>query len=235
MAFAAAITDQFKQDILNGVHQPGDTYKIALYTQAGATDKNKSVTVYNTTGELATAGGYTQGGATLAGFTVGLSTDTAYITFTNPSWASASFTADCAVIYNSSRSNKILAVISITAVIPTSCGMRANAAQTNAAASGAATAQPVGVAAASRERNPRAASGGGIASAIGVAASAARNDLAANGDASVLPLRLAALAAIGRPVGWTVEDEKLQAELQSVGETIDIELEMFAAILMEAA
>jgi hypothetical protein len=31
MAFAAAITDQFKQDILNGVHQPGDTYKIALY------------------------------------------------------------------------------------------------------------------------------------------------------------------------------------------------------------
>jgi hypothetical protein len=112
MAFAAAITDQFKQDILNGVHQPGDTYKIALYLQSGATDKNKSATTYNTTGELATAGGYTQGGKTLAGFTVGLSTDTAYITFTNPSWTAASFTADCAVIYNSSRSNNILAVIS---------------------------------------------------------------------------------------------------------------------------
>lgn len=113
MAFAAAITDQFKQDILNGVHQPADVYKIALYTQAAATDKNKTSTTYNTTGELATAGGYTQGGIALVGFTVGLSTDTAYITWsTNPSWASATFTADAAVIYNSSRSNKVLAVVS---------------------------------------------------------------------------------------------------------------------------
>lgn len=113
MAFAAAITDQFKQDILNGVHQPADVYKIALYTQAAATDKNKTSTTYNTTGELATAGGYTQGGIALVGFTVGLSTDTAYITWsTNPSWTSASFTADAAVIYNSTRSNKVLAVVS---------------------------------------------------------------------------------------------------------------------------
>jgi hypothetical protein len=42
-----------------------------------------------------------------------MSGDTAYIDWTtDPSWASASFTADCAVIYNSSRSNKVLAVIS---------------------------------------------------------------------------------------------------------------------------
>jgi hypothetical protein len=113
MAFAAAVTDQFKQDILNGVHQPGDTYKIALYLQSGATDKNKSSTTYNTTGELATAGGYTQGGIALTGFTVGLSTDTAYIDWsTDPSWTSASFTADAAVIYNSSRSSKVLCVLS---------------------------------------------------------------------------------------------------------------------------
>jgi hypothetical protein len=113
MAFAAAVTNQFKQDILNGVHQPADVYKIALYTQAAATDKNKSATTYNTTGELATAGGYTQGGISLVGFTVSLSTDTAYIDWTtDPSWASASFTSDAAVIYNSTRSNKILVVLS---------------------------------------------------------------------------------------------------------------------------
>ena len=113
MAFAAAVTDQFKQDILSGLHQTGDTYKIALYTQAGATDKNKSIVTYNTTGELATAGGYTQGGITIATYTVGLSTDTAYVDFsTDPSWAAATFTADCAVIYNSSRSNHVLVVLS---------------------------------------------------------------------------------------------------------------------------
>lgn len=117
MSFGAAITDQFKQDILNGVHQPGDTYKIALGVQANATNCNKSLTNYsggsqNMNGELAASGGYSSGGQALSGFTVGLSGDTAYITFSNPSWTSASFTADCAVIYNSSRSNKALAVIS---------------------------------------------------------------------------------------------------------------------------
>jgi len=115
MAFGAAVTDQFKQDILSGLHQTGDTYKIALYTQAAATDKNKSIVAYNTTGELATANGYTQGGITIATYTVGLSTDTAYVTFTvNPSWTAtgAGFTADAAIIYNSTRSNHVLCVLS---------------------------------------------------------------------------------------------------------------------------
>jgi hypothetical protein len=118
MAFAAAVTDQFKQDILNGVHQPGDVYKIVLITQAAGTTCNKTTTNYsggsvNVNGELATAGGYTQGGISLSGFTVALSTDTAYIDWTtDPSWTSASFTSDGAVIYNSSRSNKALCVLS---------------------------------------------------------------------------------------------------------------------------
>jgi hypothetical protein len=119
--FGAAITDQFKQDILNGVHQPGDTYKIVLGTQLAATGWNKTLTTYTTTGELATAGGYTQGGISLTGFTVGLSTDTAYIDWsTDPSWTSASFTADCAAIYNSSRSNKVLCVLSFGSTTATS-------------------------------------------------------------------------------------------------------------------
>ncbi|SRR6266481_3332749 len=121
MAFGAAITDQFKQDILSGLHQTGDTYKIALGTQAAATTWNKSLVTYTTSGELATAGGYTQGGITIATYTVGLSTDTAYVDFTvDPSWASASFTADCAVIYNSTRSNKVLCVLSFGSTTATS-------------------------------------------------------------------------------------------------------------------
>jgi hypothetical protein len=120
MAFAAAITDQFKQDILNGVHQPGDTYKIALYTQAAATTLNKSLTVYTATGELATAGGYTRDTKVLASFTVGLSTDTAYIDFADASWTGASFTADAALIYNSSRSNAAIAVLAFGSTTATS-------------------------------------------------------------------------------------------------------------------
>lgn len=115
MAFLACIPNQFNQDILAGLHQTGDTYKIALYTQAAATDKNKSIVSYNTTGELATAAGYTQGGITIATYTVGLSTNASYVTFTiNPTWTATGtgFTADSAVIYNSSRSNHVLAVLS---------------------------------------------------------------------------------------------------------------------------
>ncbi len=110
----AAITDQFKQDILSGLHQTGDTYKIVLAVGATATDWNKSFSIYSSTHELATANGYTQGGITIATYTVGLSADTAYVTFTvNPSWTAtgAGFTADTAAIYNSTRSNHVLVVL----------------------------------------------------------------------------------------------------------------------------
>lgn len=113
MAFGAAVTDQYKQDIINGLQLSSDTYNIVLGTQAAATTWNKSIVTYTTSGELATAGGYTQGGIAMVGFTVGLSTDTAYLTWsTNPSWASASFTADCCLIYNVTRSNHVVVVSS---------------------------------------------------------------------------------------------------------------------------
>jgi len=115
MAFGAAVTDQFKQDILSGLIQTSDTFKIVLGLQANATTWNKSIVTYTSTGELATANGYTQGGITIATYTVGLSTDTAYVTFTtNPSWTATStgFTADCAMIYDSTRSNHVLVVLS---------------------------------------------------------------------------------------------------------------------------
>lgn len=114
MAFAAAISTQFKQDILNGRAFSSDTIKIALGLQANATTWNGTLATYTTTGELATANGYTQGGVTLSGFTVGLSSTTAYLTWSNPSWTATStgFTSDCAVIYDSSNSNHVLAVLS---------------------------------------------------------------------------------------------------------------------------
>jgi hypothetical protein len=109
--FAEGLVDQFKQDILKGVHQPGDSYKIALYTKAEATDKNALLAAYNTTGELPNAGGYRRGGLLLTGFVVGISGRTAYMDWADPVWPNATFSADAAVIYNASRENKALAVV----------------------------------------------------------------------------------------------------------------------------
>lgn len=109
MGATACVTDQFKQDLLNGRAFSSDTIKIALYTAASAS-LGKSTTAYTTTGEI-TGTGYTAGGQTLSGFTVGLSGDTAYLTWTNPSWTSATITADTALIYDSSNSNHAIAVL----------------------------------------------------------------------------------------------------------------------------
>jgi|ERR1035441_1607305 hypothetical protein len=135
MASTAAFTDQAKQDFLNGVHQPGDTYKVALYTASAAMDK--TTTAYSSSNEITNSAGsaYTAGGATLAGFTVGIDSDTAYMTFTNPTWASSTLTGVvAALIYNSSRSNKAIAVLTFsststsngtfTLVLPTTSGAR---------------------------------------------------------------------------------------------------------------
>lgn len=118
MAVTACVTDQAKQDWFNGVHQPADTYKTALYTQAGAS-LGQSTTAYTASGEI-TGTGYTATGVSMAGFTVSLSTHTAYIDWsTDPSWTSATITADAAMIYNSSRSNKTLALLTFTSTVST--------------------------------------------------------------------------------------------------------------------
>jgi len=111
MASTAAICDSYKQEILQGIHLSSDTYKIALYNP-GTLDK--TTTAYTATGEVSGTG-YTAGGLTLSGFTTGLSGDTAYIDWTtDPQWTSATITASTALIYNSSRSNKAVCVLTFT-------------------------------------------------------------------------------------------------------------------------
>lgn len=109
--FSEGLTDQFKHDILKGVHQPGDTYKIALYTQAAATDKNASLKTYNTKGELPAVGGYKWGGLVLSGYATGIASGVAFIDWDDAVWANATFSADGAVIYNATRGNAALAVV----------------------------------------------------------------------------------------------------------------------------
>lgn len=107
MPITTAICNSYKQELLEGVHSNTDTYKLALYTTSATL--GASTTAYSTTNEVSGAG-YTAGGATLAGLTTGLSGSTAFLTFSDPSWASSSITARGCLIYNSSKSNKAVAV-----------------------------------------------------------------------------------------------------------------------------
>lgn len=111
MAVTAAVCDSYTQELFSGTHTNTDTYKIALYTAASAT-LNASTTAYTATGEVSGTG-YTAGGLALSGFSTSIDIGVAILDFTtDPSWASATITADSALIYNSSKSNKAVAVLS---------------------------------------------------------------------------------------------------------------------------
>lgn len=109
MAISQAMCSSFKQQILLGEHDlDTDVIKIALYTSSATLDA--STTVYSTTNEVVGTG-YTAGGNTLSGATVSLSGTTAFADFSDTSWTTATITARGALIYNSSKSNKAIAVL----------------------------------------------------------------------------------------------------------------------------
>jgi hypothetical protein len=109
MPISQAMCSSFKQQILLGEHDMDtDVLKIALYTSLATL--SAATTVYSTSDEVLGAG-YTAGGNTLAGATVSLSGTTAFVDFTDTSWTTATITARGALIYNSSKSNKAVAVL----------------------------------------------------------------------------------------------------------------------------
>lgn len=109
MAISQAMCSSFKQQILLGEHDlDTDTIKIALYTSSATL--GASTTAYTTSDEVVGTG-YVAGGNTLAGATVSLSGTTAYVDFTDTTWAASTITARGALIYNSSKSNKAIAVL----------------------------------------------------------------------------------------------------------------------------
>ena len=109
MAIAQAMCSSFKQQILLGEHDMDtDTFKIALYTSLATL--GPATTVYSTSDEVVGTG-YTAGGNTLTGATVSLSGTTAFVNFSDSSLTTATITARGALIYNSSKANKAVAVL----------------------------------------------------------------------------------------------------------------------------
>ena len=115
MAITSAICTSFKQEILVGTHNftatSGNTFKIALYTSSASL--GAGTTAYSTSNEITNSSGtaYTAGGATLTSVTPTTSGTTAFCDFADVSYTSASFTANGALIYNSTQSDKAVAVI----------------------------------------------------------------------------------------------------------------------------
>jgi len=107
----AGLTNSFKEQLLLGQHDlETDVLKIALYLSSAVLGPDTPT--YTAVGE--TSGiGYTAGGEVLQNVSVelSLSQGIAYVSFDNPTWLAATFTARGALIYNSSKSNKSIAVL----------------------------------------------------------------------------------------------------------------------------
>lgn len=119
MAISQAMAASFKVEILNGIHAFGtsvvrasttaDTFKMSLYTSSATL--GATTTAYTSSNEVSGTG-YSAGGNTLTVSTVPTSSGTtAYLSFSDSSWSTATITARGALIYNSTQSNKAVAVL----------------------------------------------------------------------------------------------------------------------------
>ena len=106
MAITSAICSSFKQELLEGKHDfqtsgnGGHSFKIALYTSSASL--GAATTAYSTSNEISNTSGsaYSAGGAALTNTGVGLTSTTAFTDFSDVQYTSASFTANGALIYN---------------------------------------------------------------------------------------------------------------------------------------
>jgi len=99
-------TTPFKAELLQGIHDFNtDVFKLALYVATA--DLGANTAVYTTVGEVSGAG-YTAGGETMTGVSV---SPQGFVNFANVVWNPANFTARGALIYNSSKANRAVAVL----------------------------------------------------------------------------------------------------------------------------
>jgi len=118
MAITQAMCTSFKVELLNGIHAFGttvvrgattaDTMYMALYTSSATLDA--TTTAYSATNKVSGTG-YVAGGQALTTVAPTSSGTTAYLDFDDETWTSSTITARGALIYNSTQSNKPVAVL----------------------------------------------------------------------------------------------------------------------------
>ena len=110
MAITQAVCNSFKQELLQGLHDlDGHTLKLALYTSSATL--GPTTTAFSTTNE-SSGTNYSSGGATISNVAVSSSGTVAFVDFDDVSFSSATISdAAGALIYNSSASNRAIAVL----------------------------------------------------------------------------------------------------------------------------
>jgi hypothetical protein len=113
MAITQAIPNSFRGELLTGTHNftvATNVFKLALYTSAST--MSSATTVYAATSEVANSGQYVTGGGILTNVSPVVSAGVAFIDFADISFTGVTLTAAGALIYNTSSSNKAVAVLS---------------------------------------------------------------------------------------------------------------------------
>lgn len=112
MAISQAMTTSFKQELMQALHNfdnpAGNTFKIALYTSSATLDA--TTTAYTVTNEVSGTN-YSAGGNTLSSVTPTTGGTVAFTDFADTTWTSATITANGALIYNNTNSNRSVAVL----------------------------------------------------------------------------------------------------------------------------
>ena len=126
MAITTAMCNSFKQELLGGVHDlDTDTLKIALIKASptgtyGAATTNYSDVTGNS--DEATGTNYTAGGQQLDNPVITLTSGTAYVDFADEVFNNLTISADGAIIYNTSQSNKAIAVFNFGSTVTATSG-----------------------------------------------------------------------------------------------------------------
>ena len=121
-----AMCNSFKQELLGGVHDlDTHTLKLALIKPSptgtyGAATTNYSDITGNS--DEATGTNYSAGGQNLDSATISLSGTTAFVDFADEVFSNLTISAGGAIIYNTSASNKAIAIFAFSSTVSSTAG-----------------------------------------------------------------------------------------------------------------
>jgi hypothetical protein len=121
---ANIVPDSFKEELFEAVHDftaaTGDTFRLALYSTVSGFSA-AGTTAYTTTNETSGAG-YSAGGTTLTNISPTVSNNVAFIDFNDVTFSTATISASCALIYNTTNSGKAVVVLDFGSTVTSTNG-----------------------------------------------------------------------------------------------------------------